>query len=679
MFAQDTILLSKERLNHSITDNFSIYESKMPITLENFLTDKEKLPVKLLTNSVANLDFTTSTFFIDFVLISKSDQHLILQTAREITNGVVLYNITDSTNVRSGDAIPFDQKTIYSNKSLLPIHIKANTPTRFVLKLTSDGEIISLPMTFWEQKAFQKVEKSGQFKMGVFYGIFIFVIIIYLTFYVQLKDPLFLFYTIYVFFSGSLQFALDGYIHQYVFKSGGYLTQHAILFIAGSAVFFLLHYAMRYLEAKGRMRITILVFITLVASATVLSLIPGIVYEISYPLINGFSLISTIYLFAIGVKTRRVNPSKINSLFLVGLFGLILGAAIFILGNFSIINAPEITQRSLKAGALVEIICLSILMAGKYRALQKEKEEAQQQLLIELEEKNKITEEANIRLEQEVADRTKEIEQQRLLLKEKNDDFVASIKYAERIQKALLSNEDKFKSILPESCIVFKPRDIVSGDFFWIEEIPPVENWPQGLTVYATADCTGHGVPGAFVSIVCNNLLKMGGEHQDVQYPGQALDFVNREINTVLNSQYSNQQIMDGMDVALCAIDKSNNMLYFAGAKNGVYILRNNEILELKADKRGIGYTDHQEDESFTTHQFQLEKNDRLFTFSDGFIDQFGGPKGKKFSSRRLKDLIIQTGNKEIQQQGILLEKALSEWMQNEEQVDDILLIGVQI
>ncbi len=680
--AQDTLYLDPDHglLNTSITQLFTLYESEEDIDINTFLSNPGKLEKRDLKSSVENLDFTTHTFFIDFVLVNRTNriQQLVLETARPITNTVDLLDPNGQLIARSGDGVPFSQKNIQSNRSVLPITVEAGNTQRYILKLSSDGEIISLPIIFWEQPVFERQERMQQFFFGIFYGVFIFVIIIYFNFYVLLRDRLFLLYTIYVFCSGSLQFVLDGYGHQYLFRSGGYFTQHQVIIVAGLTVFFALLYAVRYLELNGRMRTITLSFAGLTMLTILLSLIPGKVYELCYPLINGFSFLGVLFLFIVAFRIRRHNP-KISRLFLIGLFTLMAGAVIFILGNFSVIDIPALTQNSLKVGTLIEIICLSILMAGKYKTLQEEKEIAQRQLLLELEEKNRIVSETNIRLEEEVKARTKEIEQQRQLLKEKNDDIVASIKYAERIQKAVLSNEQKFKSILPESFVVYQPKDIVSGDFFWIERLSTTDDSPRGLIVYATADCTGHGVPGAFVSIICNNLLKIGKSRSDVNTPGEALDFANDEINRTLNSEYSNESIRDGMDIALCAIDPVNRILHFAGAKNSLYIVRNEELIEIKGDRQGIGYTEQETPQPFTTHTVSLQSGDMLYTFSDGYPDQFGGPDGKKFTTRRLKNLLLSIAKEPLNHQQSTLENSFDIWKDEAEQLDDVLLIGVRI
>lgn len=680
--SQDTIIIGKSSsvLNHSHANVFHLFSFENKISFNEFLAKKSDSKPRRLKAEVENLDFTTGTYFIDFVISNETneDLELVLETARPITNVVELLELSTSKISKTGDGIHFDEKDIYQNSSVLPLKVSANECQRFILKLGSDGEIISLPMILWQKDVHQKEASKRHFFVGIFYGIFAFVIVIYLTFYYQLKDRLFLLYSFYVLFSGLLQFALDGYLHQFIFTGGGYFTQHSVLFIAGIVSVLALQYAQRYLDLQGRTKKLTQIFSGTILVTILASLIPGKIYEISYPLINGFSLIGVVFLLFVAFKLRR-EEQKISTLFFVGLFMLLGGAVIFILGNFSVINAPGLTQNALKFGTLIEIICLSILMAGKYRLLQQEKELAQKQLLSELAEKNKIAEEANVKLEAEVKARTAEIEEQRELLKEKNEDLVGSIKYAERIQKALLSNEDKFKNILPNSFIYFRPKDIVSGDFYWIDKIDPTTEYPSGLIVYATADCTGHGVPGAFVSIICNNLLKLGKTEKSVQTPGDALDFINREINEVLNSNYGEEQIRDGMDIALCALDPHAKKLYFSGAKNGVVIVRNGEIIELKGDRRAIGYSDSEDGTTFKTQELDLMENDMLYTFSDGYVDQFGGPDHKKFMIKRLKEMLVTISTKSMTEQLEIVDNTFDIWKEGVPQIDDVLLIGVKV
>ncbi len=656
----------------SVSDKLQIYEVAQEMSFEDFLKDQKRFTPRKMENRLENLDFTTSTFFVEFSIKNETSnaQELVLETARPITNLVSLFLFVDSSIVYSGDAVPYDQKDIKTSVSALPLVVPANSQLKYILRIASDGENVTLPMTFWNKSDFEYRIVSKRMISGLYFGIFLFALFIYMTFYILLRERLFLIYVGYVFFSGFLQFSLHGYLHEYLATSGGYWTQHSILSIAGLTIIFALLYAKNYLEFEGKKKAMSHGLIGLSILLTLTSLIPGKTYEIAYPLINGLSFVALIFVLIAAIIQRK--SKNVSKLFIIGLGALVIGGAIFILGNFGLIDNPGLTQRSLTVGTLIELLCLSILMVRRFKTLQEEKERAQKLLVNELEE-------SNVRLESEVADRTKEIEKQRILLKEKNDDFVASVMYAKRIQNAVLSNEKKFKSILPDSFVMFRPKDIVSGDFYWVETIPSTKIWPQGLTVYATADCTGHGVPGALVSIIGNNMLKLGKLDEKVQNPGQMLDFLNLEINEILNSEFVDENIRDGMDITLCAIDIATNELHFSGAQNSAYIVRSGELIELKGDRKSIGFIDGDEVHKFSNQVFDLKTGDVIYTCSDGYADQFGGPKDKKFMSKRLKRLLVEIAPLSLVEQKERVESEFDEWRGNTEQLDDVLLIGLRI
>jgi serine phosphatase RsbU (regulator of sigma subunit) len=695
--AQDFVVLYDNTVNRSIANEFHIYQVDEnrtdEIDLNNFTSLFEISTKRRLQQSVDNIDFTTQTYWFVFEAFNAYNvgKEFIIEIARPITNTVELYEVRNNKAKlvgKSGDGIDYSEKTIVSNRSLLPIYLYGKEKKTYAIKLVSDGETISLPFVFWEQDVLSKQHQTRSFLIGLFYGIFLFVIVIYSTFYFLLKDNSFLLYTVYVLFSGLLQFGLDGYIHEYIFTSGNYFTQHSILFVASGTVLFVLLYTKNYLKISqnfNKINVVINVLIVLVVIAGILSLIPGPTYVMAYPIINGLSFISILMIVLVALYARRKGLT-VSLLFIIGISTLILGAIFFILGNFGVINAPKLTQNSLKLGTLIEILCLSILMAFKYRSLQQEKEQAQAELLVELKGKNELMQNMNAQLEIQVKERTKEIEQAKIEIENKNQDIISSIKYAERIQRSILPSDEKFKSLLPASFILYQPRDIVSGDFYWIEQLRTNTN--RNLIVYATADCTGHGVPGAFVSILGYTFLKLSKSEESVNTPGEALDFINRGFNETFIQQYDGTRIKDGMDVALCAIDYEEKKLFFSGAKNPVYIVRGNEIIVLKGDSTPIGFPVEEMENTFVTHTIDLMPNDTIYTFSDGFADQFGGPKGKKFMYKQFKEVLIRVSNLPIDDQREELLSIFNNWIKyvdengskfEYDQIDDVLIIGVKI
>lgn len=282
-------------------------------------------------------------------------------------------------------------------------------------------------------------------------------------------------------------------------------------------------------------------------------------------------------------------------------------------------------------------------------------------------------------LEDKVAQRTAEVVQQKAeieLQSQKIEVFYKqvtdSIRYAKRIQEAILPPDSFVKKLLPDSFVLYKPKDIVSGDFYWFDQV-------GGKSLFAAVDCTGHGVPGAFMSIVGYNLLKqIVSKHQNPQ-PSFILDELSKGVSETLHQRNEESTSKDGMDITLCSYDPKERELEFAGAFNPLFIVRDNEILEIKGNKFPIGIFLEKETKKFTNHKFKVKKGDVLYIFSDGYADQFGGAKGKKFMQSQFRNLLFDIHIKPMPEQRRILDQTIEHWRGNEDQVDDILVIGMRV
>ena len=275
---------------------------------------------------------------------------------------------------------------------------------------------------------------------------------------------------------------------------------------------------------------------------------------------------------------------------------------------------------------------------------------------------------------------------QNKLIEEKNKDITDSINYAERIQQAILPENSLLKKHF-ESFIYFQPKDIVSGDFYWIKEV-------ENKIYFSVVDCTGHGVPGAFMSIIGYNSLNRIVDDYKIYDTGKILDKLNQLVVEAIGgkSKLDEMEIRDGMDLSICCIDKSTNTLTYSGAHNSLYLLRKSQTLidknvvlesngvcfyEYKADKIAIGGDMNQV--NYVTHSILLEKGDSLYLFTDGYADQFGGIKGKKFMYKKFKNLLLSFQDKSMSKQMNILEQTLTDWKGDIEQLDDICVLGVRI
>lgn len=256
----------------------------------------------------------------------------------------------------------------------------------------------------------------------------------------------------------------------------------------------------------------------------------------------------------------------------------------------------------------------------------------------------------------------------------KNKDLTDSIHYAQRIQQAILTSEEYLNQMFSAlHFILFKPKDIVAGDFYWAHK---TEN---GKRIWMAADCTGHGVPGAFMSMIGNSLLNEIVLEKNIQSPEKILD--NMRIGIIKAFEQgsgSREKRQDGMDAAICVWDTTSNILSFSGANNSLYVIRNGKIIELEADSQPVGFFGEFEI-PFSKKEIQLIKGDTLYTFTDGYSDQFGGPNGKKFKSKAFKSLLLSIQDKSMPEQKLHLDQTIETWRGNLEQVDDICVFGVKV
>jgi serine phosphatase RsbU (regulator of sigma subunit) len=270
-----------------------------------------------------------------------------------------------------------------------------------------------------------------------------------------------------------------------------------------------------------------------------------------------------------------------------------------------------------------------------------------------------------VKLQKALNEKTREVIFQKEEIEKKNKDITDSIRYAKRIQDALLPNTEKLKRVFPDSFIFFQPRDIVSGDFYWFEIY-------GNKLIIACADATGHGVPGAFMSMIGSTLLKDITSREDVISPADALEILDEEIKILLNQNDGDQdQTHDSIDLLICEIDIETYFLKICSTKRSVFISSDNQIITAKKE---IG-----EYQNYEMREMQLKKGDTIYMFTDGYPDQFGGEKGKKLKIANIKMLLEEIQSLPTEKQSMIVDRYYNRWKEGHEQVDDVLFIGIKL
>jgi serine phosphatase RsbU (regulator of sigma subunit) len=258
------------------------------------------------------------------------------------------------------------------------------------------------------------------------------------------------------------------------------------------------------------------------------------------------------------------------------------------------------------------------------------------------------------------------------IIEETNKSVTDSIRYAKRIQTAIFANPQEISHSFPNSFLFFRPKDIVSGDFYWYGEV-------EGKKIIMAADCTGHGVPGAFMTVMGNNFLDEIVNEKKITAPDRILQELDRKIISTLQKQGSAEKREDGMDITILSIDEKHNTLSFAGAKNPLYYIQDNELKEIKGSKFPVGSSQFNTPKVFEKHEVPYQTNDIFYIFTDGYQDQFGGEDGKKYMTKNFRNFLFNISGKEFPFQEKSLESELNRWKGAFRQTDDILVIGIKM
>lgn len=667
-----------------------------------FIEDKgEKLSVNDLIEGKNNdeftkfkykeesLPFTASTYWVKFDVVNElgRDSKVILEVARPITNLVEFFLVRDKKVVlhnKCGDDVPFDERMIKHRKNLFPFKLSKDEKVNLFVKLKSDGELIFLPVKLYTPKTFYESDSQNQLFQGVYFGVLAVVVFIFFFFYYFLRERTFLFYVLYVSSIFLMQFSLEGFSYQFLFPGNPYFASHIILFSASTTILFVMYYAYLFLNLENydyKLKKVYKVFMYASFLIAILGLIPGPLYSYSYPIINVVGLfgVSTI-VFSIFYLIFKGH--KVSRFFTIAFVILIAGAIVFILTDLHIIKNPYLGENALKLSSGIEALILSISMASRYKELSSEKEKAQMDKMRVMLEKKELVDQQKAILEKEVREQTRELHIERTLLEEKNKELTDSINYAKRLQDALIPPKENLKECFEENFIFFLPKDIVSGDFYWFAQVTTTDDNPTKMSVISVADCTGHGVPGAFMSIIGIKLFNESMKNEKVNSPAEALDFLNEQVFTTVNKHAKNELIRDGMDLSLIGVSEKSKKVYYSGANNPIYIIPKNansidELIELKADKFPIG--NNIPGQTFTNKEYTYEKGDLVYLFSDGYVDQFGGPKNKKFKSWQFKELLFSIKDLSMQEQHEIIQDRFLDWKGNRSQIDDVCVLGIRL
>jgi serine phosphatase RsbU (regulator of sigma subunit) len=628
---------------------------------------------------------------------------------------------TDSVNVfipqasgdflekRSGVLIPVeDRDFIYKDWHAAAITLQKGGEQIFYLRWKSYAQIDAPVMHFIAQDTMVEHDRIERMVLFALLGMLVIISCFYLILFIALYDRQYIYFALYILFVAGFLFASEGYLGEIQWKEKVFrsiLISGAQAFTVSLVSIFFLLFGSVYLELKHRMTgwywgvmgvsglIGIRVFIMLLGS--ILDFEVGGTLETVITLTWLFLVIIVPLFLLVVPAILRIRSGFKPAWFFLGanlvlipLTFIYLDKSTFSLSAYAVNQSVllRILQVSgVYVAAILQILIFSLGLARKMRLDQQERKAAQERIIDQLKENERLKDKVNRELEQKVQERTREISEQKEEIESQRDEIEAqrdlvfaqkkqitdSIGYAQRIQAAILPQPAYLKNILPEYFVLYKPRDIVSGDFYWIKEL-------GSSIVVVAADCTGHGVPGAFMSMLGITLLNELFVDGDTSHPGEILGQLRTKVKAMLVQEGGIRDQKDGMDMAIAVIDKEKKELQFAGAYNPLYLIRSgDQLFELKGDKQPIGI--HWEESEFNNQIVELKEKDTVYVFSDGFVDQYGGEQGKKFKTQKFKELLLSVQPESMEKQKQLIEEAFEAWRGNREQIDDVCVVGIRI
>jgi serine phosphatase RsbU (regulator of sigma subunit) len=574
---------------------------------------------------------------------------------------------------------------------------------------------------------------------GFFHGLLGMMFFYNFLLFIRVGDRAYFFYLAYILSTSIYLLNYHGYWGEFIVKDFPVFNYLYMPFTGYLAFIFYLQFMRDYLRSKTQMpywdiwiRFLMGFFIIIMGLMLVIATFDYQFYMKGEKYINAgiMGVLLMVILFIL------FQNNALSRYFVLGTICMLLGTMVLLLGSSSVY---KITNNVwwYQLGIVLELGLFSLGLSERYKLSEKEVQKARKDLIDQLQENQRIQDEANQELEGKVKHRTSEIEKQneeilmqseeisaqrdllelqKVDLEDKNKHITDSIVYASRIQTAIMDDYKEIEDKFEEAFIFYRPKDIVSGDFYWfaevnappstiarqnlvgaasqrgdyeestikhhseVAEIPMIGSKKQNnkIKIVIVADCTGHGVPGAFMTVMGNSLLNEIIHEKKITEPAIILSELDKKVMSTLRKQGAKRQLYDGMDMSILTYDEESKTLHFAGATNPLYMVRNDEIRVINASKYSIGYSSYYKDKNFTQESIFVQEGDAFYMTSDGFQDQFGGMQSRKFMKKQFREMLLQISHLPMQTQKLKLGNILDDWRKSNPQTDDILVVGIR-
>ncbi len=693
--AQHFIKLNPQTHHYPLGELVEILEDKsQKMTFEQVISEENSKNFKLSTQKHPNQGYSTSNFWFRIRIFNYTQEKWYLAFQTTNIDSLDVHFVNEKKELIKkyicGDTHPFDQRPIDFFKFVFPFPKMENFDiyVKFSGYYAKRHDLGIIHENVLLQEA-QYTLGTIIFTIAIVLGLVIYNLLLYLS----VKDKAYFYYVVYLFGLCIYMASINGVAFQFVYPSIPQITTFVpnVSIIVGmiNALYFG-YYFLKADELLPKIYKKIIDFLTIFGWLIALGIVvtPGwnpnlllLLFNITAILV----LVIAVFLITMGVHCF-MKGSRPAMFFLIAWGTVVVSALIYVAHLFGFPISVDFSNATVRLGVISEAFILSFGLSDKIKNTEREKRKMQAENL-------KLVQEQNTMLEEKVTERTQQLSESNEELNQTNEELQVtleslnnyknelevinknvtdSIHYAQRIQASILPTYQEINQHLDENFILFKPRDIISGDFYYFQEI-------NHKIIISAIDCTGHGVPGALMTMLANESLNEIIQNKKIIEADMILNDLHKHIRKTLKQAESNNK--DGMDMVILIIDKENKKVEFAGAKNPLLYVQNNKMNQIKGDKMPIGGEQKEQERIFTKHVIDITEPTTFYLFTDGFIDQFGGKEKRKFMIANFRTLLLELSEKNMLTQRQTLERTFANWVVDggEKQIDDVLVMGIKV